>query len=95
MKREHTSKIGAKSAPRAAVEGQPDQGVNGDGPEEKVDLREAVVGEYRFQGTLVRAFYISGRTWFVASEVCAALEIANPRDAIKLIDSDERGVGII
>ena len=60
-----------------------------------MDLRKAVVGEYRFQGTLVRAFYIAGRTWFVGAEVCETLEIVNPRDALGRLDDDERGVGII
>lgn len=95
MKHEHAPKISQISPPCEATEGQLDRRVNGTTADDKVDLRQVVVGEYRFQGTLVRAFYISGRTWFVASEVCAALEIANPRDAIKLIDPDEKGVGII
>jgi hypothetical protein len=95
MEREHARRATQKTPQGGVIEGQLDQGVNSAGPEEKVDLREAVSGDYRFQGTLVRAFYISGRTWFVASEVCAALEIANPRDAIKLIDPEDRGVGIV
>jgi hypothetical protein len=95
MEREHARRATQKTPQGGVIEGQPDQGVNSAGPEEKVDLREAVSGDYRFQGTLVRAFYIFGRTWFVASEVCAALEIANPRDAIKLIDPEDRGVGIV
>ncbi|MCB8877464.1 BRO-N domain-containing protein [Acidisoma silvae] len=95
MKREHASKIGAKSAPSAAVEGQPDQGVSGVRPEEKVDLREAVVGEYRFQGELIRAFYANGRTWFVAAEVCAVLDLANPRQAVKALRASQKGVSIL
>ena len=94
MKRKQGRRNRQNTAQSAVIEAQPDQGVNGDGPEEKVDFREAVVGEYRFQGALVRAFYISGRTWFVASEVCAALEIANPSDAVKTLDLDEKGIGI-
>ena len=95
MKRERAVRVTQSTAPSEVIEGHPDQGVNGAAPEEKVDLREAVVGEYRFQGTLIRAFYIAGRTWFVGAEVCETLEIANPRDAIGRLDDDKRGVGII
>ena len=35
-----------------------------------------------------------GNLWFVASDVCAALEISNNRDAIGSLDDDEKGVGI-
>ncbi len=95
MKREHPSRPRQKTAQSQVIEGQPDQGVNGAPSEEKVDLREAVTGEYRFQGRLVRAFYISGRTWFVASEVCDALELTNSRMMVKSLDPDERGVSTI
>ena len=94
MKREHARGATRNTAQSEMIEGQPDQGVNGADKEEKVDLREAVVGEYRFQGTLVRAFYIAGHTWFVGAEVCETLEIVNPRDALGRLDADERGVGI-
>lgn len=30
------------------------------------------------------------KPWFVAADVCRALEIANPTDAIKRLDEDER-----
>lgn len=33
--------------------------------------------------------------WFVAKDVCAALEITNHRDALTKLDEDERGVGSI
>jgi len=35
-----------------------------------------------------------GNLWFVASDVCAALDITNNRDAIGNLDDDEKGVGI-
>jgi prophage antirepressor-like protein len=31
--------------------------------------------------------------WFVAADVCAALEIVNSRDALSRLDDDEKGVG--
>lgn len=33
--------------------------------------------------------------WWVANDVCEALEISNPRDAISVLDEDEKGVGKI
>lgn len=33
-----------------------------------------------------------GQPWFVAADVCAALDIANSRDAVSRLDADEKGV---
>lgn len=38
----------------------------------------------------VRTMLKDGEPWFVAADVCKALEIANPTDAIKRLDEDER-----
>lgn len=38
----------------------------------------------------IRAVQKDGQPWFVAKDVCIALEIANPTDAIKRLDEDER-----
>jgi len=38
----------------------------------------------------IRAILRDGEPWFVAADVCKALEIANPTDAIKRLDEDER-----
>ena len=35
-----------------------------------------------------------GEPWFVAADVCKALEIANNRDALTRIDDDEKGVAL-
>lgn len=37
----------------------------------------------------VRTITIEGEPWFVAADVCKALEISNPTDAIKRLDDDE------
>ena len=37
----------------------------------------------------IRSLLIEGEPWFVAADVCRALEIGNPSDAIKRLDSDE------
>lgn len=38
----------------------------------------------------VRVIEQNGAPWFVAADVCKALEIANPTDAIKRLDEDEK-----
>ena len=40
----------------------------------------------------VRTVTLNGAPWFVAADVCRALDIANSRDAVKRLDDDERGV---
>lgn len=38
----------------------------------------------------VRVVERDGKPWFVAADVCKALEIANSRDALTRIDDDKR-----
>lgn len=38
----------------------------------------------------VRSINMNGEPWFVAADVCRALEISNPSDALGRLDSDER-----
>lgn len=38
----------------------------------------------------IRTTTIKGEPWFVAADVCEALEIQNPTDAIKKLDEDEK-----
>ena len=38
----------------------------------------------------VRTLSIDGEPWFVASDVCKALEIGNPTDAMRRLDADDR-----
>lgn len=40
----------------------------------------------------VRALTIDGEPWFVAADVCKALEIGNSRQAVARLDDDEKGV---
>lgn len=44
------------------------------------------------EGQTIRAITKDGEPWFVASDVCRAVDIANGRDAITRLDDDERGV---
>ena len=41
----------------------------------------------------VRVVQVNGEPWFVAADVCRALEISNSRDAVARLDDDEKGVG--
>lgn len=43
----------------------------------------------------VRTIMLAGEPWFVAADVCAALEIANGRAAVKRLDNDERNTVVI
>lgn len=46
-----------------------------------------------FEGErLVRMIDKDGEPWFVAADVCAALDVRNPRDAVERLDEDEKGV---
>ena len=42
----------------------------------------------------VRTIIKDGEPWFVAADVCMALEIRNSRDAMGRLDDDEKGVGL-
>ena len=43
----------------------------------------------------VRTVLRDGEPWFVAADVCAALEISNTTDALKRLDADEQALGSI
>ena len=43
-----------------------------------------------FNDISIRTTEINGQIWFVANDVCQALNIANSRDAIKKLDNDEK-----
>lgn len=47
---------------------------------------------FRYNDNEVRVTVVDGDPWFVAADVCAVLEIANPRTSLALLDEDERGV---
>jgi len=47
---------------------------------------------FDFNENAVRVIMKDDQPWFVAKDVCDALEIANSRDAISSLDDDEKGV---
>lgn len=42
-----------------------------------------------FEGLPVRVTEIDGEPWFVAADVCAALDLSNPSETLKRLDADE------
>ncbi|MBG6221386.1 prophage antirepressor-like protein [Janthinobacterium sp. CAN_S1] len=47
---------------------------------------------FNFGSQSIRTIDQDGEVWFVANDVCTALDISNPRQAITRLDEDERGV---
>lgn len=43
----------------------------------------------------VRVVMKAGESWFVAADVCRALDIANPRDAVARLDNDEKNTVVL
>ncbi|ENH9087596.1 ash family protein [Salmonella enterica] len=44
----------------------------------------------QFEGASVRVVALNGEPWFIAADVCAALEIENATKAVKALDADEK-----
>ncbi len=49
---------------------------------------------YQFDDAPVRIVMIADEPWFVCNDLCSALSLRNPRDALGKLDSDEKGVGL-
>lgn len=47
---------------------------------------------FNFNQTPVRTLLIDGEPGFIANDLCAVLEIRNPRDTVAALDDDEKGV---
>lgn len=56
-------------------------------------MKQNEVVPFGYDDQLVRTILIDNSPWFVANDVCAALDIKNPRHAISILDDDEKGVG--
>lgn len=50
---------------------------------------ESDISVIRFEGEKVRIVQIAGEPWFVAADVCKALEIGNTTEAVSVLDGDE------
>lgn len=53
------------------------------------------VQTHNFDTHAVRTVLKNDEAWFVASDVCAALDIRHPRTACERLDDDEKGVGTV
>lgn len=53
-------------------------------------MTENALQVFSYKGQEVRTTEIDGETWFVAKDVCDILEIANSRDAVSVLDEDEK-----
>ncbi|MGF7045763.1 prophage antirepressor-like protein [Paenibacillus sp. DS2015] len=51
---------------------------------------EQLTKVFAYGTTEVRTVMIEGQPWFVAKDICEVLEVANPTDALKRLDDDER-----
>lgn len=58
-------------------------------------VTEVDISVIKFEGKSVRIMSIYGEPWFIAKDVCDALEISNHRMAITALDNDEKGVSLI
>jgi prophage antirepressor-like protein len=60
-------------------------------------IPQAVEGDIsviRFEGKKVRIVNCDGNPWFIAKDVCEALELSNHSMAIAALDDDEKGVSL-
>lgn len=51
---------------------------------------EGDISVIKFEGKTVRIVNVYGEPWFVAKDICEALDIVNSRDALKSLDDDEK-----
>ena len=54
------------------------------------DKPDLSVLKFDFRGTDVRVVVIDGETWWVAVDVCSALELTNPSKVVSGLDEDEK-----
>jgi len=55
---------------------------------------EKALQVFNYKGNDVRTTTIDGEPWFLAADVCRALEINNPGDAVGRLDEDEKGIAL-
>lgn len=57
-------------------------------------VSESDISVIRFEGKKVRIVNCDGNPWFIAKDVCEALELSNHSMAIAALDDDEKGVSL-
>ncbi|MGL5304965.1 MAG: BRO-N domain-containing protein [Aeromonas veronii] len=63
-------------------------------PKALPQLNQQALTVIKFEGMKVRIVAVHGEPWFVAKDVCEALELSNSSMAIKALDDDEKGVSL-
>lgn len=58
----------------------------------RVTATDALPLTFTFALSKVRVIMLSGETWFIARDVCKAVQFTNVSDAISKLDADDRGV---
>ncbi|WP_323939210.1 BRO-N domain-containing protein [Aeromonas hydrophila] len=76
------SRLTSEAAPQPVAS----QGVN-------FTALEGDMSVIKFEGVKVRIVNINGEPWFVAKDVCQALEIADHKVAMRRLDGYEKGGG--
>lgn len=57
-------------------------------------VTESDISVIRFEGKKVRIVNSDGNPWFIAKDVCEALELSNHSMSIAALDDDEKGVSL-
>ncbi|HBQ0353828.1 BRO-N domain-containing protein [Klebsiella pneumoniae] len=60
------------------------------GQKEIFKAEDSDISVIKFEGHTVRIVNVYGEPWFIAKDICAALDIVNSRDALKSLDDDEK-----
>lgn len=68
------------------------RGIPGDGPSNCNTAQHQEVKSFDFEGNAVRVILRDGDPWFVASDLCMALNLTNSRVALKALDDEEKDV---
>ena len=67
----------------------------GVGAEPAFTISGYLVTQHDFHGSAIRSLVGDRTSVFVAADVCSALHIGNPSDAVGRLDEDEKGIGIV
>ncbi|TYA16849.1 BRO family protein [Aggregatibacter actinomycetemcomitans] len=55
---------------------------------------QTLLSTFNFESNSIRTLAINNEPWFVAKDLCNAINISNYRDAIERLDEDEKGVAL-
>lgn len=58
------------------------------------EISQSDISVIRFEGVQVRVIKINNEPWFIAKDVCTALELSNSRMSLLALDTDEKGVSL-